>query len=255
MLPWLSLSAVCLLFCQLNVYFFVSWLFTFLSADCLLLSAVCLQFDFSRQNHVFSSVFCQNDVFKLEMSADCLHFQLFVYIFSCLFTFSAVCLLFVSWLFTFSAVCLLLSAVCLLCQLISAICLLFVSWFQLFVYFLSAEISCLFTFCQLIVYNLNFRVKNLVFPWLFCHYRCFNTLIVNEKKIQFSAIFQLFQLFSNFGRFFQEFLDIWTFFHEFIGIFQSFWVPEKKNGHDSSLYSRKSFNYGACDVDYSINTK
>ena len=48
------------------------------------------------------------------------------------------------------------------------------------------------------------------------------------RKFQFSAIFQLFQLFSNFGRFFQEFLDIWTFFHEFIGIFQSFWVPEKK---------------------------
>ena len=101
MLPWLSLSAVCLLFCQLNVYFFVSWLFTFLSADCLLLSAVCLQFDFSRQNHVFSSVFCQNDVFKLEMSADCLHFQLFVYIFSCLFTFCQLIVYIFSCLFTF----------------------------------------------------------------------------------------------------------------------------------------------------------
>ena len=116
-------------FCQLNVYFFVSWLFTFLSADCLLLSAVCLQFDFSRQNHVFSSVFCQNDVFKLEMSADCLHFQLFVYIFSCLFTF-------VSCLFTLSAD---FSYLFTFCQLISAVCLLFVSWNQLFVYFLSAD--------------------------------------------------------------------------------------------------------------------
>jgi len=143
LLPWLSLSAVCLLFCQLNVYFFVSWLFTFLSADCLLLSAVCLQFDFSRQNHVFSSVFCQNDVFKLEMSADCLHFQLFVYIFSCLFTFCQLIVYIFSCLFTFVSCLFTLSAdfsyLFTFCQLISAVCLLFVSWNQLFVYFLSAD--------------------------------------------------------------------------------------------------------------------
>ena len=155
------------------------------------------------------------------MSADCLHFQLFVYIFSCLFTFSAVCLLFVSWLFTFSAVCLLLSAVCLLCQLISAICLLFVSWFQLFVYFLSAEISCLFTFCQLIVYNLNFRVKNLVFPWLFCHYRCFNTLIVNEKKFNFLPFFNFFNFSQTLEGFFKNF---WTFGHFFTNLLEFFKV-------------------------------
>ena len=85
-----------------------------------------------------------------------------------------------------SADCLLLSAVCLhFCQLISAIYLL-----------LSAEISCLFTFCQLI-----FCAKIMVFWSLFCHYRCFNTLLVKNKKksalcLQFSCLFTVCQLIS-----------------------------------------------------------
>ena len=113
--------------------------------------------------------------------------QLYVYTFSCLFTFSsAVCLLF--------------------CQLIVYLC-------QLFVYNLNfpaknlgfppvfcqnnaskleMSVSSLFTFSavcllfrQLFVYNLNFRAKNLVFPWLFCHYRCFSTLIVKWEHFNF----------------------------------------------------------------------
>jgi hypothetical protein len=84
---WNCQSAACLHF-QLFVYIFVSCLFTFLSADCLLWSAVCLQFEFSRQNLGFPSVFCQNNASKLELSvsclftfsAVCLHFQLFVYL-------------------------------------------------------------------------------------------------------------------------------------------------------------------------------
>ena len=91
---WNCQSAVCLHF-QLFVYIFVSCLFTFLSADCLLFLFV-YNLNFRAKNLGFPSVFCQNNASK------------FVYIFSCLFTFSAVCL------FTFSSAdCLLLSAVCL----------------------------------------------------------------------------------------------------------------------------------------------
>merc|ERR1712140_91962 len=71
---WNCQPAACLHF-QLFVYIFISCLFTFLSADC-------LQFEFSRQNLGFPSVFCQNNASKLELSV------------SCLFTFSAVCLQF-----------------------------------------------------------------------------------------------------------------------------------------------------------------
>ena len=58
-------SAVCLLFCQLIVYF--GQLFVY-------------NLNFRAKNLGFPSVFCQNNASK------------FVYIFSCLFTFSAVCL-------------------------------------------------------------------------------------------------------------------------------------------------------------------
>ena len=153
----ITFSAVCLLFRQLFVYFFVSWLFTLVSClftiwifapktlvchqsfvkimlqswkphlivyifSCLFTfsSAICLLFcqlivyfgqlfvynlNFRAKNLGLPSVFCQNNASKLETSPDCLHFQLFVYIF-------------VSYLFTFlSADCLLVSAVCLQFQL------------------------------------------------------------------------------------------------------------------------------------------
>ena len=103
--------------CQQFVYIF-SCLFTFSSADCLLLSAdfSCLFtscqliFEFLRKNHVFLVTFLplqmlQHFVYFCQLF--CLHFQLFVYNFSCLFTFcqlkSAVCLLLVSWFLNFCA--------------------------------------------------------------------------------------------------------------------------------------------------------
>ena len=119
----------------------------------------------------FPPVFCQNNASKLEMSV------------SCLFTFS-------------SAVCLLFSAVCLEFEF-SRRNLGFPSVFcQNNASKLELSVSCLFTFsavclhfhqlfCQLFVYNLNFRAKNLVFPWLFCHYRCFSTLIVKWEHFNF----------------------------------------------------------------------
>ena len=45
-----------------------------------------------------------------------------------------------------------------------------------------------------------------------------------------------------------------SFFTNLLEFFKVFGYLKKKIGHDSSLYSRKSFNFGACDVDYSINT-
>jgi len=147
--------------CQQQFVYIFSCLFTFSSADCLLFRQLIVYFcqlfvytlNFRAQILGFPPVFCQNNASKLDIC------QQFVYIFSCLFTFSAVCLPFCQ---LKSAVCLLLSAdfSCLFtsCQLISAVCLLLVSWF------------------------LNFCAKIMFFWSLFCHYRCFNTLIVNLKK-------------------------------------------------------------------------
>ena len=131
----------------------------------------------------------------LFLSADCLQFE-FSRQKSCfshrLFGhnsfFNAVLFTFVSWLFTF----------------LSADCLLFR---QLIVYF-----------CQLIVYNLNFRAKNLVFPWLFCQYRCFNTLIVNKKN----SIFCHFSTFSTFLNFWSFFFFFQIFNFRFVKVFQGF---------------------------------
>ena len=81
--------------------------------------------------------------YLFTFSAVCLHFQLFVYIFSCLFTFCQLIVYIFSCLFTFVSCLFTLSAdfsyLFTFCQLISAVCLLFVSWNQLFVYFLSAD--------------------------------------------------------------------------------------------------------------------
>ena len=98
---------------------------------------------------VFPRLFCHNSFFK-ALNVSC-----FVYIFSCLFTISAVCLLLSAVLFTFSAICLLLSAVLFT---FSAICL----HFQLFVYF----------FGQLFVYIFSYlftfsAVYLLLVSWLF----------------------------------------------------------------------------------------
>jgi len=102
-----------------------------------------------------------------------------------------------------------MSADCLLyCQLIVYFCQLFVyifvSWFQLFIYFcqLKSAVCLLFvSWFQLIVYILNFCAKIMVFWSLFCHYRCFNTLLVKNKKksalcLQFSCLFTFCQLIS-----------------------------------------------------------
>ena len=115
---------VCLHF-QLFVYFFVSWLFTFVS--CLFTLWI-----FAPKSLVFHQSFVK------------IMLQSLTYV-SSLFTFSAVCLLFRQLIVYF-------------CQLISAVCLLLVSWF------------------------LNFCAKIMFFWSLFCHYRCFNTLIVNWKN-------------------------------------------------------------------------
>ena len=94
-----------------NIFYIFSNLFTF-SAVCLyfqlfvyllfrqLIVYFCQLFVYNLNFHAkimfFPSVLCQNNASKLEISDVCLHFQLFVYIFSCLFIY-----FFVSWLFTF----------------------------------------------------------------------------------------------------------------------------------------------------------
>ena len=72
--------------------------------------------------------------------------QLFVYIFSCLFTLSAVCLL-----FEFS---------CKNIDFCKVFCQNFV-FKRLIFTLLFTFVSCLFTFCQLFVYFLNFQAKTL----------------------------------------------------------------------------------------------
>merc|ERR1712016_501165 len=113
-------------FCHLIVYIF-SCLFTFLSAEISCLFTSCqLIFEFLRQNHGFLVTFLplqmlQHFNCKLKKKLFCLHFQLFVYNFSCLFTFCQLIVYIFSCLFTISAVCLPF------CQLKSAVCLLLVS--------------------------------------------------------------------------------------------------------------------------------
>ena len=254
-----------------TVYIFVSWLFTLLSADCLLFVS-CLFGGIRVQNQLISAVY-------LHFCAKILVFPRLFYrnVSSCLFTFSAVCLLFrqlivyffVSWLFTFVS-CLftlwifapkLLFFPSVFCQNNDSkldICQRFVYIFSCLFTFSSADCLLLsavcLLFCQLIMYNLNFRAKNLVFPWLFCHYRCFNTLIVNKKKFNFLPFFNFFNFSQTLEGFFKIFFQE-SLFSRIYWNFSKFLGTWKKNGHDSSLYSRKSFNYGACDVDYSINTK
>ena len=86
--------------------------------------------------------------------------QLFVYIFSCLFTLSAVCLL-----FEFS---------CKNIDFCKVFCQNFV-FKRLIFTLLFTFVSCLFTFCQLFVYFLSavcllfkFSSKNIEKSWLFC---------------------------------------------------------------------------------------
>ena len=129
-----TISAVCLQFSNVNNQLFVYF------------------FEFSSKNIDFCKVFCQNVEFK-RFKIQKVNKQLIVYIVSCLFTLSAVCLhcqLFVC-LFTFSnfqakqvfchdkSLNSWFSAVCLFT--LSAVCLQF---FQLFVYIFK---------------NLNFRAK------------------------------------------------------------------------------------------------
>jgi len=190
-------------FCQLIVYFFVSWLFTFLSAVCL----GALGFEIS-WFQLFIYIFALKFLFFLDFFLQKCQ-QLFVYFFvSWLF-------IFVSWLFTiwifapkasfFRDIFVSIPSLTLFCLLLSAVCLFF---------------------CQLIVYNLNFRAKNLVFPWLFCQYRCFNTLILLVKIFQFLRILDIFSnsqiefcqylaRLSNFSSFFQIFGHFSNFQIEF----------------------------------------
>ena len=133
-----------------------------------LISAVCLQF--ALKSLFFNDFFATIPSLKLQMSADCLQFQLFVYFLSAvLFTFSAICLQFQLIVYNFSC--------------LFTFCQLFCLHFQLFVY----NFSCLFTFLSADCLLLNFRAKILVFSWLFCHYRCFNTLIVNYFWTNFTC--------------------------------------------------------------------
>merc|ERR1711860_447174 len=99
-----------------------------------------------------------------------------------------------------STLCLLLSAVLFT---FSAICL----QFQLFVYFLSAEISCLFTSCQLIF---EFLCKNHVFWVTFLPLQMLQHFNCKFKKKIIIIIISIFCPFSTFPTFEGTFLHFFS---------------------------------------------